>query len=191
MYMGNWKDTSEEDKKKFRDNGYAITYGELTLDGLTQIMNHDLNDPNELNELNDKVFVDLGSGYGNVVINVMKNFKGLFKGIGIELSETRYNTAIEKLKSESKEIQKKIHFSCNDILDDGFHYSDFDIIYISNLCFSDEVNEKITNKIRSECNENTRIFCSKKLVGIEPDNAFDVKQTWTDKSNINYYKIKK
>uniref|UniRef100_A0A6C0BUG4 Histone-lysine N-methyltransferase, H3 lysine-79 specific n=1 Tax=viral metagenome TaxID=1070528 RepID=A0A6C0BUG4_9ZZZZ len=186
--MGNWKDTSEEDKKKFSDNGYAITYGELTLDGLTKIMNHDLDDPNDLN---DKVFVDLGSGNGNVVINVIKNFEGLYKGIGIELSKTRYNTAIEKLKGESKEIQKKIHFSCNDILDDGFHYSDFDIIYISNLCFSDEVNKKITNKITSECKENTRIFCSKQLIGIEPDGVFDVKQTWTNKSNINYYKIKK
>ena len=114
MYMGNWKDTSEEDKKKFIDNGYAITYGELTLDGLTEIMNHNLNDPIDLN---DKVFVDLGSGNGNVVINVMKNFEGLYKGIGIELSKTRYNTAIKKLEDESKEIQKKIHFSCNDILE--------------------------------------------------------------------------
>lgn len=34
-----WKNVTDEDKKKFEEKGYAITYGELTLEGLKIIMN--------------------------------------------------------------------------------------------------------------------------------------------------------
>ena len=56
-----WKKTSNEDNKIFDEKGYAITYGELTLDGLKTIMEWVKNKKN-------KVFVDLGSGNGDIVI---------------------------------------------------------------------------------------------------------------------------
>jgi len=182
-----WKDVTDEDKKKFEEKGYAITYGELTLEGLKIIMN-------KVNSKKGKVFVDLGSGNGNIVINAIKEHPNLYKSIGIEFSKSRHETAENNLKKEKATIKKKVKFLNNDILDDGFDYSDFDIIYISNLCFSDEINGKLSEKINKECNPGTHIFCSRPLLGLGLSNIpnpviFQVPQTWTSQSNINYYAI--
>ena len=118
----------------------------------------------------------------------------LYKSIGIEFSKSRHETAENNLKKERASIKKKVKFLNNDILDDGFDYSDFDIIYISNLCFSDEINERLSEKINKECNPGTHIFCSRPLLGLglsnipKPD-IFQVPQTWTSNSNINFYKL--
>tara|TARA_E500000331_G_scaffold186428_1_gene179417 strand:- start:2001 stop:2552 length:552 start_codon:yes stop_codon:yes gene_type:complete len=177
-----WKKTSNEDNKIFDEKGYAITYGELTLDGLKTIMERVKNKKN-------KVFVDLGSGNGDIVINAIKEFPELYMSVGVELSKTRHETAFEKYMKEPVKLLKKIKLLNNDILDDGFHYIDFDIIYISNLCFPENVNVKLSEKIKRECKKNTQIFCSKPLIGLNKIEIFPVRQTWTDKSVINYYKI--
>jgi ubiquinone/menaquinone biosynthesis C-methylase UbiE len=175
-----WEKTSNEDNKIFDEKGYAITYGELTLDGLKTIME-------KVNNKNNKVFVDLGSGNGDIVINAIKEFPELYMSIGVELSKTRHDTAFEKYVKQPVKLQNKIKLLNNDILDDGFDYSDFDIIYISNLCFSENINIKLSDKIKRECKQNTQIFCSKPLIGINKINTFRVRQTWTDNSVINYY----
>jgi SAM-dependent methyltransferase len=182
-----WGKVTDEDKKKFEENGYAITYGELTLEGLKIIMN-------KIDSKKDKVFVDLGSGNGNIVINAIKEHSNLYKSIGVEFSKSRHETAENNLKKENATIKnnKKVKFLNNDILDDGFNYVDFDIIYISNLCFSDEINDKLSQKINKECNSGTHIFCSRPLLGLSniPNPViFQVPQTWTSQSNINHYTI--
>lgn len=190
-----WKNVTDEDKKKFEEKGYAITYGELTLEGLKEIMkNVDSTEKDRDKVFKDKVFVDLGSGNGNIVINAIKEHPNLYKSIGIEFSKSRHETAENNLKKEKATIKKKVKFLNNDILDDGFDYSDFDIIYISNLCFSDEINGKLSEKINKECNPGTHIFCSRPLLGLGLSNIpnpviFQVPQTWTSQSNINYYAI--
>jgi ubiquinone/menaquinone biosynthesis C-methylase UbiE len=181
-----WKNVIDEDKKKFEEKGYAITYGELTLEGLKKIMNK------VDSKKDDKVFVDLGSGNGNIVINAIKEHPNLYKSIGIEFSKSRHETAENNLKKQKASIKKRVKFLNNDILDDGFDYSDFDIIYISNLCFSDEINKRLSEKINNECNEDTHIFCSRplhQLSNIPPPKIFQVPQTWISQSNINYYKL--
>jgi SAM-dependent methyltransferase len=180
-----WKDVTDEDKKKFEEKGYAITYGELTLEGLKIIMN-------KVGSKKGKVFVDLGSGNGNIVINAIKTNSKLYKSIGIEFSKSRHETGENNLKKEKASIRKKVKFLNNDILDDGFNYVDFDIIYISNLCFSDEINAKLSEKINKECKPGTHIFCSRPLLrlsNIRNPVIFQVPQTWTSQSNINHYAI--
>jgi|TARA_B110000305_G_C19195076_1_gene518432 SAM-dependent methyltransferase len=177
-----WSDTTQEDKDLFNENGYAITYGELTLDGLKDIMK-------KVDDKKDKVFVDLGSGNGNIVINAIKEYPQLYMSIGVELSKSRHDVAMDNYMKENVNIREKVKFLNQDILDDGFDYSDFDIIYISNLCFPDDVNIKLSKKIKKECNPSTHIFCSKQLHDIDKIESFPVCQTWTNNSIINYYKI--
>ena len=101
-----WENVTNEDKKKFEEKGYAITYGELTLDGLKIIMN-------KVDSKKDKVFVDLGSGNGNIVINAIKEHPNLYKSIGIEFSKSRHETAENNLKKERASIKKKVKFCLN------------------------------------------------------------------------------
>ena len=73
--------------------------------------------------------------------------------------------------------------------DDGFHYSDFDIIYISNLCFNEELNEKVKMKIMKECKKGTEIFVSKPFRDLKSIEDFSVCQTWSEEGKMSYYKL--
>ena len=81
-----WKTVTDEDKKKFEEKGYAITYGELTLKGLKKIMKVvvDSGKKDKVDNIKDKVFVDLGSGNGNIVINAIKEHPTLYKSIALD-----------------------------------------------------------------------------------------------------------
>ena len=55
------------DESVFKEKKYAYTYGELTKNGLESILKN-------INCI-DKIFYDLGSGKGNVIINSIKLYK--------------------------------------------------------------------------------------------------------------------
>ena len=59
-------------------------------------------------ETNLDTFVDLGSGEGNVVLNAIKLYPQLQMGIGIELSKSRHERAIEKLENSNKPKRENV-----------------------------------------------------------------------------------
>lgn len=63
-------------------------------------------------------------------------------------------------------------------------------MYISNLCFSEELNDKISIKLNKELKSSATSKELKKLK--EKDKKeFSVKQTWRDNSSIHKYSLKK
>ena len=162
---------------------YNFTYGELTKEGLIDLLkNYDTN---------EKIFFDLGSGKGNVLIYASEEFNNLKNIIGIELDQNRHNEACKNIKNHNKE--NKIMVINDDILSDKYNYGDADFIYISNLCFPEDVNEAISKKLNSEVKDGTVIFSSKFLDfnGNSECSKTKVKQTWTDSSNIYVNRIKR
>ena len=162
---------------------YNFTYGELTKEGLIDLLkNYDTN---------DKTFYDLGSGKGNVLIYACEEFKNLKNIIGIELDKERHNEASKNIKNHNKE--NKIMVINDDILSNRYNYGDADFIYISNLCFPDEVNDALSKKLNSEVKDGAIIFSSKFLdfKGNSECTKTKVKQTWIDSSNIFINLIKK
>ena len=169
----------------FIKNGYAKTYGELTLEGLKKLLFKV--------QTKNKTFIDIGSGKGSVLINVINNYPLIKEVIGIELDKERYEFSLERIKKDvSKKDQKKIKVINGDMLKD-INYSNCDLVYISNLCFSESLNEKIANKLNEELPQNAIVFTSNELKNIREHNKknFTIKQTWTDNSNINKYSLKK
>lgn len=163
----------------FIRNNYASTYGELTENGLHKLMQN-------IN-IKNKVFYDLGSGKGNVVLYAARNYPSLKKCKGIELHNVRHEEALQKLKEEQETIQKKVSFTQGDILKE--HIGDGDIFYISNLCFPETVNEEIYKKLNKEMKPNSCVFCSKPLC--KKRKSFvnrTVKQTWWENSDVYKYK---
>ena len=171
------------DNSEFLKKNYAYTYGELTYNGLESILKN-------IN-CKDKIFYDLGSGKGNVIINSIKLSPSLNKSIGIELSKQRHREALEKLNSLSNSQKSKIKFLNEDILSNNINLNDADIIYISNLCFSDDINRQIAQKLDNEIKSGTIIFCSKKLpLTLKNElKQITVEQSWMKDSNLNCYKI--
>lgn len=169
-----------EDKQIFDKNNYEYTYGELTNDGIKQLL--------KSIDTKNKIFYDLGSGNGNVVINAITNFPELKKSIGIELSKIRYNNSLNKL-SEKK--ISNIEFINNDLLSQEINLNNADIIYISNLCFSENFNIKIAHKLDKELKSGTHIFSSKPLPLTIKHTHYKTTaiQTWSDIGQMNHYKL--
>ena len=128
---------SEKDNNLFREKNYNSTFGFLKNNGFNQIIKMS---KKFFGDLSDKTFVDLGSGDGRIVIWASKYFK---KSIGIELSETRHNEAIN-IKSKIKNSEN-ITFYNKDLL--NHNYSDFDVIFISSLLFPEHLIDKIKQNL--------------------------------------------
>jgi hypothetical protein len=170
---------SEKDNNLFREKNYNSTFGFLKNNGFNQIIKMS---KKFFGDLSDKTFVDLGSGDGRIVIWASKYFK---KSIGIELSETRHNEAIN-IKSKIKNSEN-ITFYNKDLL--NHNYSDFDVIFISSLLFPEHLIDKISLKIKNEVNSNTLVFSSRQLNIDEDYENISINQSWSDNSSLFLYKI--
>jgi len=170
----------------FEKNGYAKTHGELTLEGLKKLIGKI--------KTKNKVFVDMGSGNGSVVINMVKTYLDVKKVIGIELNKERYDYSVERVKKElTKSQQKKVELIYGDFFGDDIDYKKVDFVYISNLCFGDVINKKIAIKLNKELKPRARVFSSRELTGINTSKKTrtTVKQSWRCDSNINKYTLKR
>tara|TARA_B100001287_G_scaffold276862_1_gene290298 strand:- start:37180 stop:37719 length:540 start_codon:yes stop_codon:yes gene_type:complete len=171
---------NKEENIRFQKNGFDSTYGELTISGVDTILKN-------INT-NNKIFYDLGSGIGNVILNACKRFSHLKKCIGVEFSEERTEIANQQLR-KNKRLKDKIQF----IQDDLFNVSlrNADIIYISNLCFSDKINRRIGEKLDQEITTGTIVFSSKDIyLSIQHlKHEIKVSQTWDKQSVVYKYEI--
>jgi len=176
-YKINYDNIIKKNKK------YNTTYGELTSEGLDSLFQN-------IN-IDDKTFYDLGSGKGSVIINAINNYPGLKKGVGIEYVEDRHNIAVKKSMLLDNNKKNKIEFIHGDFTSDSINLSDADLIYISNLCLSEETNKEIANKINREVKNGTVIFSSKQipLKNVKDCKTTNVNQTWKKGSNIYINKI--
>lgn len=163
--------------------GGAPTYGEITYNGADQIL--------KLFNLTDKdIFYDLGCGVGKFVIQAYLTTP-IKKAGGIELSKTRIDNAkkiAKELKKQNKiERRRKLEFIEGDIL--KVNLKDATAVFVSSLCFSNELMEKLTNKL-ARLKKGLRIATSRplaenkafKLIG-----DYQVPMTWSSSSTVHVY----
>lgn len=172
--------TTNTDKEIFSKNNYSDIYGELTASGLYTLLNSV--------ETNHKIFYDLGSGDGNNIFRAVINYN-LVKSIGVELSIDRYNFSVNTLNqmNDIDNIKNKIEMIYGDILQQNI--SNANIIYISNLCFPEEVNINLGKMILEQVTPGTIIFCSKQLYIEQEYSSIMVEQTWSESTPVLKYII--
>ena len=152
---GYMNDTSAYDSK------FALTYGEVTLDGVKQLAHIFQRHPIASYPASRRVFYDLGSGIGKIVI-MMASLVPSIISKGIELVNERHNmamTAYRNIKEQS--VRSRVEFINDSILDRSL--SDAAWIYVSNLCFSSEINDQLSEKLGRELQVHALIICSKPL----------------------------
>tara|TARA_B110001450_G_C17488636_1_gene427340 strand:- start:116 stop:709 length:594 start_codon:yes stop_codon:yes gene_type:complete len=172
---------------------FVNTYGEITYEGFKQCFKGI--------STKDKVFYDLGSGIGKLVVynGLEKKFK---KTIGVELNKNRHLIAKETLKHIKKDIKKKGVKSYIDkskkitfIHDSLFNkkYFNGNVYFISNLCFTEEMNKKLAYFFDTyNKKKNTIIFCSKQLPILSPVKRvqqMNCTMTWSQDSQIYKYTL--
>jgi len=135
-------------------------------------------------------FYDLGSGVGKVVLGLTALNSSL-KGIGIEVVTERVqqaNTALQRVRDSS--IRQRVEFVCLSFLDDSIHYGKACWLFISNLCFTEDVKQRLSEKLERELNAGAVIVCTKELNSdkFEQVNHITLPMTWSDESKVYVYK---
>jgi len=110
------------------------------------------------------VFYDLGSGIGKVCIQVFLS-STVSKCTGIELSSHRHNIAssvLNQIQTEYSRLFSKDRTLCfvnDDILNSNFE--DATLIFLCARLFSDDLMERISQKINRECSRLRHILSTK------------------------------
>ena len=142
-----------------------------------------------MNDLQERNFVDLGSGTGRVVFNASIYFNQVH---GVELSTKRHNIGRKILEKNKDRLRGNINLVNDNMY--NLNCSEMDVVYISSLCFTDGMMERLKEKLGGELKDGSLIFTSKEMY-IEGNNNFvklenelNVKMTWSDKSQLYIYK---
>ena len=159
------------DKKEF-------IYGEMSTLSINKIFDH-------INMKNKK-FLDIGSGLGKIVIQIALEYP-IKESHGIEISKKRHIIS-ENIKNKlTPNIQNKIHFINKDIT--KIENINYDVIFFSNLCFSESQNIKISKLL---CKQKCILLCLKEIDTINQYLKYYIKNietSWSKNINVYYYFI--
>lgn len=176
-----------QEEEFIKNTGSSPTYGEITYDGAQMLID-------EFNLTKNDVFYDLGCGVGKFVVQVYLNTP-VKKTVGIELSKTRANNAGQvnkQLKSDGLiKKNRKLVFAEKNILDADL--SDATAIFISSLCFSDELMKQVTDKL-VQLKPGLRVATSRELAenpAFELVKVLQIPMSWSQSSQVHFYKLKK
>jgi len=164
---------------------YNLTYGEITPKAIDNIKTY-----LENNKIKPDIFIDLGCGAGKSL--VMAKYKGFKECYGIEIVKERYDEAMKLHSKLDPEDKKSIHIFNDDLfnfnklikIDDKRHYT----VFISNLLFSKDLNDKIWKYLNEILPKNSIIVVSQKFVS-DPIDYIDTPMSWSEASKCHIYKI--
>lgn len=168
---------------------HTITYGEMDYDGLDSLVN--------FLDTEFTSFIDIGSGRGKLCIYMLK-YPSIIKSLGVEVVKERHDDAIE-LKNKLNEFSgvNSVEFINDDFM--TVNLSSFNnttpLIWLSNLCFTDDITNNIYNKVINEMPSGT-IICSSKNPTISSDKLNELGKTeinmsWNKNSIVHCYEINK
>ena len=169
-------------------NEYHTTYGEVTQEGIEKLINAFSSQPITTYDNKRRTFYDLGSGIGKNVI-VVASLVPEIKSKGVEIVQERHDMALDALKQiRTKNVKDRIEFICGSFMD--INLEDAAWIYLSNLCFTQDLNKQMSVKLNKEIGINTMIACSAELE--LPDcysiEKLNIPMSWNKHSMIYLYK---
>jgi hypothetical protein len=136
-------DDSEADLISTVGGSRAATLGEMTHDGFGSLQRY-------LRMGASDRFVDLGSGEGTLVLQAAAE-TGVAHASGIELAESRHQTALAALDAAPNEVQARVTFVCGDAAGEQAVelLSPATVIWCSNLLFDDALQRRLALRIAS------------------------------------------
>lgn len=168
------------------------TYGEVTPPGI-RILYEKFKYYRPLDKVSRPCFYDLGSGVGKVVVG-MAVLNNEIHSYGIENMGERARLASSAYaKIKSSQIQQRVHFIHDSIINKAVSFKDASWIFISNLCFDAETLSQLAERLHSEIVSGTIIICSRQLL-ISPthfetlESACVIPMSWSNSSSCWIYK---
>ncbi len=178
-------------------NEYKTTYGEVTDDGIKELSDKFTQYfPVSKLSAKQRTFYDLGCGIGRLNLG-MAILHPEIQSIGVEIVPDRVkqaNNALERLNVLN--ITKRINIIERSIFDPTININNASWIFISNLCFDDNIMSKLYNKLDSECKKGCVIICSRALPLLDVSRLEQIEEnviipmTWDAKSSCIIYMVK-
>jgi len=142
---------------------YPLTYGELTYDAIAILAKYLTTiSPNVVRH----IVIDIGSGVGKLPLYT-SGYNVVTRAIGIELVQARHNEAMQLLNNMRETYPNetsKVELINGDMLQQDYKAltgSQPALIWVSNLCFDDELTTRLFNKLAAELSPGTIIITSK------------------------------
>ncbi len=184
-----YKDTSgfligTDERLMIENKGGNATYGEILPQSVAVMLaDHPLTKKD--------VFYDLGSGTGKVCVQVALTTPA--RAVGVELSSSRHKIAQaarqELLDKKIMSDPRKLTFIEDDIL--AVDLSDATIIFLCSTCFSEELMQKLVEKIAA-IKHPARVFTLKKLPPqdlFKEGKTYHLPMTWSDNTAVHSYEL--
>ena len=91
------------------------------------------------------------------------------------------------ISDTDSDTKNKINFKNISILDPSINLSDADIIFISSLCFPEEILQGIAKKLDKELKKGAIVYSSKRIPMKRSHDleSMNIYMTWTDSSKLN------
>jgi len=174
--------------KKQNKTQYNTTYGEMEIKGIDTLYNHLITKYN----YNPNCFMDLGSGKGAVCIHMAKQ-PAIEHVLGIELVDERHEEAVTLRDTLNEKDAKKVDLILSDIFKVSLKkYKPMNVfIWISSLCFPQEVVNNIFKKLKRELRPGT-IVCSSKTITNNIGTVLEtitLPQSWNASHQATIYKL--
>tara|TARA_E500000178_G_C16800720_1_gene652298 strand:+ start:127 stop:663 length:537 start_codon:yes stop_codon:yes gene_type:complete len=147
-------------------NNSSYTYGEVSCKDLLEIIN-------QLN-LCDRLFLDIGSGCGKIVLYLA--FKLNMISEGIEIDKNRFDKSIEFLNRFN--LSNNVTFYNESF--EKVYLGNYDIIYCCNLVFSNEDNKILYKKIVKEFKGISILFDYDDVLSRFLIKKYNVKTSWSN-----------
>ena len=156
-------------------NNTSFIYGEVCCKNLSEIL-LDL-------ELNDRLFLDIGSGCGKIVLYL--TIKLNMNAEGLEIDIERFNQSI-KLQEDLNLIDKILFYNEDFV---KVYFGNYDIIYCCNLVFSDEDNLILYQKLLKEFKGVVFLFNYNNQIGKFFIKKYNIKTSWNKKQEMFVFLI--
>ena len=161
--------------KTLNQNSSSYVYGEISSQSLLSIMNHFSCD--------NRKFLDIGSGMGNVLfdLSVIENLQ-LY---GIEIDPGRYYSSIMTQESLN---QYAIEIMLGDYTE--LYFGNYDFLYCCNCVFEVEDNDKLFDKIIKEFKGHCFLFAFNKKMLPYYVKHFVINTSWMENTQLHYFYLK-
>jgi hypothetical protein len=174
--------------------GFATMYGEVTPAGI-QMMSDIFKKVTPVTSFgsHQRVFYDLGCGVGKIVVG-MAILHPEIKARGIEIVPERIRQAgVATGRILVKGLAARIKFQNGSFLAPEVHLRDAAYIFVSNMCFSEEVQQQLGEKMERECSAGCVVVASKEFP-FRADGPFrllemaPVPMSWSSDSKVRVYR---
>lgn len=158
---------------------YNLTYGELTSEGMKNIVQFLDN-----NNYPKKTFIDLGHGSGRALAYAIGY--GFENAKGIEIVEQRYNYSIKTINKLGEQFTDYIDLKKGDLF--KLKPSDFppnSVIFVSNLMYPEDTNQKLIKFLNDNTSADVIIIVSKvanNLYNFKIMEELETPMTWANNS---------